>query len=74
MLLLGFSRIIFRDGGTGDYMEQDLQQAFYILYGAYIAYLLLPVFIAAGLLLAALMTLARYWRPVEKVEISGRDE
>lgn len=60
-------------------MEQlwpDLQQTFYLLMGPYIAYLLLPVFIASGLLLAILMSFSRFWKPRPKVDavIQRRDE
>lgn len=47
----------------------DLQETFYLLFGPYIAGLLLPVFIAAGLMLAILMSFSRLWRPVQKVEL-----
>jgi 4-amino-4-deoxy-L-arabinose transferase-like glycosyltransferase len=53
----------------------DLQETFYILFGPYIAGILLPVFIAGGLVLAILMSFSRYWRKPEKVEIArNRDE
>jgi hypothetical protein len=53
---------------------QDFQEAFYILFGPYLAGLLLPVFIAAGLLLAMLMSVAKFWRPIEKVEVTWSRE
>jgi hypothetical protein len=48
----------------------DIQETFYLLLGPYIASILLPVFIAAGLLIAGLMSISGYWRPPEKVEVS----
>lgn len=55
-------------------MEQDIQQVFYIIVGPYLSGILLPVFIAAGMLLAMLMSVSKFWRPVEKVEIIGRSQ
>lgn len=54
----------------------DLQETFYLLLGPYIAGLLLPAFIAAGLLLAILMSFSRFWRPREQVDavIQRREE
>ena len=49
----------------------DLQEVFYILLGDFIARLLLPVFIAAGLLLSILMSIAKFWRPAQPVEITN---
>jgi len=49
----------------------DLQEVFYILLGDYIARLLLPVFITAGLLLSILMTLERFWRQPVKTEVTN---
>jgi hypothetical protein len=49
----------------------DLQEVFYILLGDYIARLLLPVFITAGLMLSILMTLEKFWRPPVKTEITN---
>ena len=50
-------------------MWADLQQAFYITFAPFIASILLPVFMAAGLLLAMLMATARYWRPKEVQDV-----
>lgn len=55
-------------------MEQDIQQVFYIVVAPYLAGLLFPVFIAAGLMLAMLMSVSKFWRPVEKVESIGRSQ
>lgn len=52
----------------------DLQETFYLLFGPYIAGLLLPVFIGSGLLLAILMSFSRFWRPVEKVELMRKPD
>ena len=52
----------------------DLQEVFYILLGDFIARLLLPVFIAAGLLLSILMSIAKFWRPPMQVEINRQQE
>lgn len=51
-------------------MWTDLQETFYIIAAPFIANLLLPVFISAGLLLAILMSVQRFWRPQERVEIT----
>jgi len=50
-------------------MWADLQETFYVTLGPFIGDLLLPVFIAAGLLLAMLMSTARFWRPREISEV-----
>lgn len=57
-------------------MWADLQEAFYILFGPFIASILLPVFIAAGLLMAMLMATARFWRPKDHIEVTivGRQD
>lgn len=52
-----------------DVLWADLQETFYICLGPFVGYLLLPVFIAAGLFLAVLMTTARFWRPNETIEV-----
>ena len=53
----------------------DLQEVFYLLLGPFIASLLLPVFIGAGLLLAVLMSFSRFWRPKEFLEVKiNREE
>ena len=41
---------------------QDLQEIFVLTVGPFVVYLLLPVFISAGVILAGLMTIARLWR------------
>ena len=41
---------------------QDLQEIFILTVGPFVVYLLLPVFISAGVILAGLMTIARLWR------------
>ena len=56
-------------------MWADLQQVFYIVLGQYIAELLLPLFVAAGLILAIVMSFSRFWRPEQRVRaIIKRDE
>jgi hypothetical protein len=50
-------------------MWTDLQEAFFIVLGPFIQNILLPVFIAAGVLLALLMPLARFWEPTQKIEL-----
>ncbi|NJN95681.1 MAG: hypothetical protein HC875_17000 [Anaerolineales bacterium] len=50
-------------------MWNDLQQTFFITLGPFIQNILLPVFIAAGVLLALLMPLARFWKPTEKIKL-----
>ena len=47
----------------------DLQQIFYILVADYVQYILLPLFLAGSLLVAMLMTVAKYWQPAKKVKI-----
>jgi hypothetical protein len=46
----------------------DLQETFYITMGPFLGYLLLPAFVAAGMLLAILMSVSRFWRPMPKVQ------
>ena len=41
---------------------QDLQEIFVLTVGPFVIYLLLPVFISAGVILAGLMSIARLWR------------
>lgn len=48
----------------------DLQEAFYLLLGPYIVGLLLPVFVAAGLLLSVLMATSKFWRPLERIAVT----
>ncbi len=52
-------------------MWNDLQEAFFILLGPFIQNILLPVFIAAGVLLALFMPLVRFWQPTEKVRVDA---
>lgn len=54
---------------------QDLQETFILTLGPYILGLLLPLFGAAGIFLAILMALSRFWRPLEKIVViwAGRD-
>jgi len=53
-------------------MWPDLQETFYLLLGPFILSLLLPVFLVAGILLAALMSLSKFWRPLERVVTINR--
>ncbi len=58
-----------------DSLWPDLQETFFLLLGPFIASLLLPVFVGTGLLLAILMSFARFWRPPEKIEVKmSREE
>jgi len=41
---------------------QDLQEIFYLTIGPFVVYLLLPVFTAAGVILAGFMGFSRLWR------------
>lgn len=51
-------------------MWADMQEAFYITFSPFIASILLPLFIAGGLLLAMLMATARFWRPKDQMEVT----
>lgn len=53
-------------------MWPDLQETFYLLLGPFILSLLLPVFLVAGILLAALMAVSKFWRPLERVVTINR--
>lgn len=58
-----------------DNLWPDLQETFYLLLGPFIASLLLPVFMGAGLVLAILMSFSRFWRPKEVLEVKiNREE
>lgn len=47
----------------------DLQETFYLLLGPYIVGLLLPLFGATSIVLAVLMAVSRYWRPLERIAV-----
>ena len=47
----------------------DLQEGFYILFGPFLASIVLPLFVGAGLVVAVLMATARYWRPKETINV-----
>lgn len=49
----------------------DLQEAFYILFGEYLQNLLLPVFVASGVLLAIVNPLSRFWQPTDTIKLPG---
>lgn len=40
----------------------DLQEAFYIVMGPFVAYLLLPTFVGSGFVLASLMIVSNRWK------------
>lgn len=50
-------------------MWADLQEAFVLLYGPFIQDILLPVFVAAGIVLAIVFPLSRFWEPTEKINL-----
>lgn len=52
-------------------MWADVQETFFILLAPYIQNVLLPVFVAAGVILAFAMPLSRFWEPTQKVELPG---
>lgn len=52
-------------------MWADVQEAFYILLAQYLTDVLLPVFVAAGVILAFIMPLSRFWEPTQKIELPG---
>ena len=56
-------------------MWADLQETFYIVLGPFVADLLLPGLVAAGIILSVVMALSRWWRPALPVRIvRDRDE
>lgn len=52
-------------------MWVDLQQAFYILLGPMVVEMILPLFVAAGIILALLLAVGRYWRAPVTIEMRG---
>lgn len=55
----------------------DLQQAFYLVFAEFLQSVVMPVFIASGVLLALINPLSRFWRPTEKISLDAgwdRDE
>lgn len=50
-------------------MWDDLQQTFFILYGPFIYALILPVFVGSGVIIAFWMSIDRFWRPKEKIQV-----
>ena len=45
----------------------DIQEAFYIIFSPFIVGVVLPLYIAAGVILAVLMAAQRFWRPLSRV-------
>ena len=50
-------------------MWADVQETFLIVLGPFINDILLPVFVAAGVIIAILTPFSRFWRPYLKVDI-----
>jgi len=46
----------------------DLNEAFYVVYGPFLVYVILPVFLGAGLVYAGVMLTSRFWRKKPHVE------
>lgn len=49
-------------------MWTDLQETFYLIFAPFIVGLILPLFVAAGVILAVLMSVERFWRPIARVK------
>ena len=52
-------------------MWPDLQQTFFIVLAPLLQNIIFPVFVAAGVLLAILMPLSRFWEPTQKIELDA---
>jgi len=48
----------------------DLQEAFYLVFGPFIISVILPIFTANAIVLAGLMAVDRFWRPLEHIRIA----
>lgn len=46
----------------------DIQETFYIIFGPFIVGVVLPLYIAAGVILAVAMAAQRFWRPLERIK------
>ena len=54
-------------------LHSDLQQIFFIVHGEFIS-LLLGIFAGSGMVLALVMSLARYWRYERPVQVTFKDQ
>ena len=45
----------------------DIQEAFYIIFAPFVVGVILPLFVAAGVLVAVLMVAQRFWRPLQRI-------
>lgn len=47
---------------------QDLHESFYLVYGPFLVYIILPIFLGAGLVTAGIMITSRFWRKKPQVD------
>ncbi len=54
----------------------DLQETFYILFGPYIVYVVLPLWGGIGIVLAVLLAVQNFWRPLSRIRVifSSQDD
>lgn len=54
-------------------MWSDLQESFYLTLGPLIIGLILPLFGGAGIVIAILMSISWFWRPLDRVRIVSKN-
>lgn len=46
----------------------DLNESFYVVFGPFLVYVILPIFMGAGFVYAGVMLTSRFWRKKARVE------